>query len=265
MKVRPDVLVADDPHRVGDAGLLRCSRSRPGCRCRAPGRPDRPRPAPPWPARRRCGGGSRRPTGRRSRCRGGRNRPSRRCRSAARSALEREEALDALGGGDHHLAGLDLADEVGADDVEGAGLRGEHPGRRRARPSISGRTPSGSRTPISFERVIATIEKAPSTRRSASFIRSGMVFWIERAIRWMMHSVSEPDWKIEPSLDQLLAQREGVGQVAVVGDGGSRPWRTRRRAAGRRGSGSRPWSRRSSSGRGRWRARRAASPSAWRR
>ena len=45
---------------------------------------------------------------------------------------------------------------------------------------------------------MATMEKAPSTRRSASFIRSGMVFWIERAIRWMMHSVSEPDWKIEP-------------------------------------------------------------------
>ncbi len=66
------------------------------------------------------------------------------------------------------------------------------------RPSISGRTPSGSRTPISLERVMATTEKAPSTRRSASFIRSGIVFWIERAIRWMMHSVSEPDWKIEP-------------------------------------------------------------------
>ena len=67
-----------------------------------------------------------------------------------------------------------------------------------SRPSISGRTPSGSRTPISFERVMATMEKAPSTRRSASFIRSGIDFWIERAIRWMMHSVSEPDWKIEP-------------------------------------------------------------------
>ncbi len=65
-------------------------------------------------------------------------------------------------------------------------------------PSISGRTPSGSRTPMSLERVMATIEKAPSTRRSASLSRSGMVFWIERAIRWMMHSVSEPDWKIEP-------------------------------------------------------------------
>ena len=33
----------------------------------------------------------------------------------------------AVGGGDHHLAGLDLADELGADDVERAGLRGEHP------------------------------------------------------------------------------------------------------------------------------------------
>ena len=135
--------------------------------------------------------------------------------------LEREEALDALGGGDHHLAGLDLADELGADDVEGAGLRGEHPGRRRAGPSISGRTPSGSRTPISLERVMATIEKAPSTRRSASFIRSGMVFWIERAIRWMMHSVSEPDWKIEPRSISSSRKRERVGQVAVVGDGGA--------------------------------------------
>ena len=66
---------------------------------------------------------------------------------------------------------------------------------------------------------MATIEKAPSTRRSASFIRSGMVFWIERAIRWMMHSVSEPDWKIEPRPISSSRKREGVGQVAVVGDG----------------------------------------------
>ncbi len=29
-------------------------------------------------------------------------------------------------------------------------------------------------------------------------MRSGMVFWIERAIRWTMHSVSDEDWKIEP-------------------------------------------------------------------
>jgi hypothetical protein len=45
---------------------------------------------------------------------------------------------------------------------------------------------------------MATMENAPSTRRSASFIRSGMVFCRDRAIRWMMHSLSEEDWKIEP-------------------------------------------------------------------
>ena len=66
------------------------------------------------------------------------------------------------------------------------------------RPSTSGRTPSGSRTPISLVRVMATTENAPSTRRRASFIRSGIDFCKERAIRWMMHSLSDEDWKIEP-------------------------------------------------------------------
>ena len=132
--------------------------------------------------------------------------------------LEREEALDAAVLDDHHLARLDLADEVGADDVERAGLGGSTQ-PSPTRPSTSGRTPSGSRTPISLVRVIATMEKAPSTRRSASLIRSGMVFWIERAIRWMMHSVSEPDWKIEPRSISSSRSAQGVGQVAVVGDG----------------------------------------------
>ena len=45
---------------------------------------------------------------------------------------------------------------------------------------------------------MAMTENAPSTARRASFIRSGMFFWIERAIRWMMHSLSDEDWKIEP-------------------------------------------------------------------
>ncbi len=67
-----------------------------------------------------------------------------------------------------------------------------------SRPITSGRTPSGSRTPISFERVIATTENAPSTRRSASFMRSGMSRCSDRAIRWMMHSESDDDWKIDP-------------------------------------------------------------------
>ena len=42
--------------------------------------------------------------------------------------LEREQALDALGGDDHHLARLDVAHEAGADDVERAGLGRQDPG-----------------------------------------------------------------------------------------------------------------------------------------
>ena len=65
-------------------------------------------------------------------------------------------------------------------------------------PKTRGRTPNGSRQPISFVRVIATIENAPSTLRRASSMRSGIVRPMERAIRWMMHSLSDELWKIEP-------------------------------------------------------------------
>ncbi len=81
------------------------------------------------------------------------------------------------------------------------------------RPSTSGRTPSGSRTPISLVRVMATMEKAPSTRRSASFIRSGIVRWSERAIRWMMHSLSEEDWKIEP---RSISSRRSASALVML-------------------------------------------------
>ena len=57
---------------------------------------------------------------------------------ARRAQREGAVALDAVGGDDDDLAVLDLAHELGADDVERAGLRGEHVGRRRA-----GRAPAG--------------------------------------------------------------------------------------------------------------------------
>ena len=41
----------------------------------------------------------------------------------------------------------------------------------------------------------------------------------ERAIRWMMTSVSVVDWKMAAHPHQLLAQQVGVGEVAVVGEG----------------------------------------------
>src|SRR4029079_15654249 len=50
------------------------------------------------------------------------------CEYAEAVLLRREgaEALDPLRRDDDHLAGLDVADETRADDVEGAGLRRQH-------------------------------------------------------------------------------------------------------------------------------------------
>ena len=59
----------------------------------------------------------------------------------------------------------------------------------------------------------ATTEKAPSTRLSASFIRSGMSRWSDRAIRWMMHSLSDEDWKIEPR--SISSRRKALALVML--------------------------------------------------
>ena len=60
-------------------------------------------------------------------------------------------------------------------------------------PKTRGRTPKGSLTPISLVRVMATIENAPSTRLKASSIRSGMFCCKLRAIKCIMHSLSDED------------------------------------------------------------------------
>jgi hypothetical protein len=154
-----------------------------------------------------------------------------------------------LGGDDDHLAGLDLAQEVGADDVEGAGLGGQDPAVPR-RPRTRGRMPRGSRQPTSLVRVMATTEKAPSTLRSASSIRSTSVRPMERAMRCIRHSVSDEDWKIGAALDQLAPERHGVGEVAVVGDSGTTQGELAEERAGRCAGRRAPCHRRSSSGRG---------------
>ena len=54
-----------------------------------------------------------------------------------------------------------------------------------------------------------------AARRSGGRPRSNSC---ERAIRWLMTSVSVVDWNRQPHPHQLLAQEVGVGQVAVVGE-----------------------------------------------
>ena len=61
--------------------------------------------------------------------------------------------------------------------------------------------------------VMATMEKAPSTFLSASSIRSTSVRPMERAMRWIRHSVSEEDWKIDPR--SISSRRSAMALVRL--------------------------------------------------
>ena len=165
-----DIVVADDAELEGDAGLLREAdrRRRAGIGHRHDDVGlDRAFDAP---ARRRCACARHRRCAPRPRNPAGRNRHIRRCRSAISAARTGTAALDALGGDDHHLAGLEVAHEARADDVERAGFGSEDPG---AVEIAEHQRPDAERVaqPIIFFDDSATSEKAPSTWRIASMKR----------------------------------------------------------------------------------------------
>ena len=117
---------------------------------------------------------------------------------AALRRREGEQALDAVLGHDHHLAGLHVAHEARADDVERAGLGGEDGGPVEIR-----RGPAGARRAHRGSRSSSWSTGRPATRRlrpccSASTMRSTSRLRLDVAIRWRITSVSEVDWKIEP-------------------------------------------------------------------
>ena len=149
--------------------------------------------------------------------------------------------------------GLDVAHELGADDVEAGRLRREAPaaarrpastqaavvaGRRAvarpagSRPRTSGRKPYGSRTPMTRCSSRMTRLNAPRTRgrtwRSASTVSAAG----SSASSAVSSSVSvEAGRRARPPL-QLVEQLAGVDEVAVVADG-DRP--ARPQAVGRLG------------------------------
>ena len=122
------------------------------------------------------------------------------------------------GGGDHHLAGLDLADELGADDVEGAGLGGEHPAvadlpehQRADAERVADADQLGAGHGDDREGALDAAQRVLEPFGDGLLDRAG-------------HQVDDAlgvGARLEDRavLDQLLAQAEGVGQVAVVGDG----------------------------------------------
>ena len=152
---------------------------------------------------------------------------------------------------DDHLAGLELADEGGADDVERRATprRAPSPSRTRrwprAGPRHSGRKPFGSRTPISRSASRSTKENAPSTEGSTGDERllrgrraaRGAVRSVESSggNAWASSSATRSlsEETMPGSMPAWSASVVGVGQVAVVGQGEAGPARRPGTPAGR--------------------------------
>ena len=125
MKVRCDVAVLDQAVVLGQARTRARSRSRRGCRSRGPRSRGRRRPAPRGRGSRPSCRAPPAAPGPRAASRGGRSRCARRRSGrAARPARPGGVSSPSLGQRDQ-LARADLAHQLGADDVEGAALRGD--------------------------------------------------------------------------------------------------------------------------------------------
>ena len=87
------------------------------------------------------------------------------------------------------------------------------------RPTESGRKPHGSRTAITWFCASSTSEKAPFHAGSVRSSRSSQVRPPAAASISAITSVSLVAVSPKPAREQLVAQRRGVDDVAVVGDG----------------------------------------------
>ena len=127
-------------------------------------------------------------------------------------------ALDALGGDGDDLAVLDLAHELGADDVERAGLRGQHVGAaepaQHQRADADGIARADQHVVGEADERIGALDlpqRLDEALDDAAALRAG-------------HQVQD-DLGVGGRLadgaggDQLAPQRQRVGEVAVVGDG----------------------------------------------
>ena len=247
----PDIVVADDAELEGDAATPARSRSPPARRNPAPARRRRRRPAPRARARApmrlahvvdRAAADDRSPAAR--------NRCTRRCRAAARMRRKRLVRVRCRRRRTPPPRRSRRRARSRAPMMSSAQVSEARIGRPSSSPSTSGRMPSGSRAPISFLLVSATqrigaLELAQRVDEAVdeAVARRG-------ATRCRITSVSEVDCKIAPSRTSCSAQRQAVGEVAVVGDreaaavelGEQRLDVAQDRLAGR-----------SNSGRGRWR------------
>ena len=166
-----DVVVADDAEIEGQAGGLGVADRRRRAGIRAPARRGRPSPGARGRARRRSASAPRRRRAPRPRNPAARNRRTRRCRSATAPVANGNRlsmpssVMTTISPG--LMSRTKRAPMMSRAQVSEARIVA--PSRS---PRMSGRTPSGSRQPIIFLVDRQTSDQAPSTRFSASTMRS---------------------------------------------------------------------------------------------
>ncbi len=133
---------------------------------------------------------------------------------------ERTEALDAVGRDDHHLARLDVADEASADDVERAGLRCKD---RRAVEVAEHQRPDTVRVARADHLLRRQADQGPRPFDLGQRVDHA----VDEARAAAGGDEMEDDFGVGGRLEdraallEPLLQRQGIGNVAVMGDGKS--------------------------------------------
>ena len=137
----------------------------------------------------------------------------------SRAGIFRHEAvaLEALAGDHHHLAILHLAHELGADDVERAGLRREHPSL--AEPAEHERPDA-----VGIARADQLLVGEADQRIGAFDLEQRLDEFLDEALLLAARDEMEDHLGVGGRLadgallDQPVAQGERVGEIAVMGE-----------------------------------------------
>ena len=213
-----DIMVADDAELERQPRFLRHSRAPPARPNRAPARRCRRRHGFRAPARGRCACAPRRRWCPRRRCRAGRNR----CTRRRRTGLSRRPNGFRLRTPPAPMMTisprLDVAHEIGADDVERAGLRGEDPGI--AEPAEHQR-PHAQRVAHADHPVLRQRDQRIGALDLAQRVDQPLDDGVLEARRDQVDDDLGVAGRLEQAAapHQLPAQLVGIGQVAVVADG----------------------------------------------
>ena len=148
-------------------------------------------------------------------------------------ALRKNRGFDSPAVHIHQFARLNFADELGAEQIERAGFRRDNHRLAQAFPA-----PAAERRK---DRARRSVLFSCRRRANRSLPPGAALRGSHRAASWLWNGrrdagcirVSEVVWKMDPGIFQILAERQRVGQIAVVRDGRACRARCWPEAAGR--------------------------------